>query len=239
MKTLLISSEETVQENTGVIRESRHDIISFPTLRFVPLKKKTLRLEDYQWLIISSRKVFDFIRNLTGLEKLKEVKIAAVGEATARYLEKYGLRADFIPSVFTGKEFARQFSRIKPEITGPVLRPVSTEAPDEMEEILRESGIKVDRFPLYKTVYPRYSPEEVDFITRQNFQAVMFTSPSAWRNFKKIFKKNYRYFLNGKKIGVIGPKTAEALAGDGYRDVLIPEQHTLAGLIQIMEGGSL
>ncbi|MFW6160734.1 MAG: uroporphyrinogen-III synthase [Acidobacteriota bacterium] len=239
MKILLVSSKETVEENTGVIRESRHDIISFPTLRFVPLEKKALRLEDYQWLIISSRKVFDFIRNLTGLEKLKKIKIAVIGEATAGYLEKYGLRADFMSSIYTGKEFARQFSQIKPKVMGRVLRPVSTEAPSEMEEILREAGVKVDRFPLYKTVYPRYSPEEVDFITRQNFQAVLFTSPSAWRNFKKIFKKNYRYFLNGKKIGVIGPKTAEALAGDGYRDVLIPEHHTLAGLLKIIEGGSL
>lgn len=239
MKILLVSSKETVEENTEIIRKSRHDIVSFTTLHFVPLERKTLRLEDYQWVVISSRKVFDFIRNLTGLEKLKKIKIAVIGEATAGYLEKHGLQADFMSSIYTGKEFARQFSQIKPKVMGRVLRPVSTEAPSEMEEILREAGIEVDRFLLYKTVCPQYSSKEVDFIIRQNFQAVLFTSPSGWRNFKRILNNNFRHFLNGKKIGVIGPKTAEALARDGYQEVLIPDNHTLAGLLKIIEGESL
>lgn len=236
MKIVLTSSATTIKENKEIINSSKFKFILFPTIEFKPIRRLPVSLKNYEWLIISSRKVYDFLSPLIKSEELDEIKIAAVGEATFRYLKKKKVRVSFVSSVFTAEDFAFEFKKKFPEIKGKALRPVSSLAARGLEKILNDYGIGVDVVSIYKPVCPSYSGEEIKRIKEISFQAIIFTSPSTWYNFKQIFKPDSHRLLNGKIIGVIGPTTAKALEKDSYKKYIVPEKYTLANLIKKMEG---
>ena len=67
----------------------------------------------WDWLLFTSANaVHAFFRRFFALEldlrKLSGVQIGVVGTASAQALEKYHLRADFIPSRFTGSALAAE-----------------------------------------------------------------------------------------------------------------------------------
>lgn len=236
MKILLVSSKKTIEENFEALHSSRCGIEVFPAIDFKSLRTRPLNLEGCEWLIISSRKVFDFLAHLCSRDDLKKLKIAAVGEATARYLRSQKVRVDFVSSRFTGKDFAQEFVALYPGTQGKILRPLSASASDEIEGIFREHGMDVEVFPLYKPVLPTFPEEEIARIKKEAFDGVAFTSPSAWENFKRLFGADYPRFLQNKVLGAIGPTTARAVEKDGCRINLMPETHTLAALIKKFEG---
>lgn len=236
MKTILTSSSSTIEENKDILDSSKLEYISFPTIAFKPLWKKRINLNEHEWLIISSRKVYDFLAPLVDPQELQEIKIAAVGEATSRYLEVKGLKVHFVASTFTGEDFAREFAKKFSGMKGKVLRPVSTRAPRTMEKILKKFNVKVDTLPLYATVCPFYTEEEKNKIKDLSFEGIVFTSPSTWHNFKRIFGLDHIPLLYGKTLAVIGPATGKALEKDGYKEYVMPEKHTLAELIKKLEG---
>lgn len=236
MKIILTSSSTTIEENKEILSSSKFEFIFFPTIEFKPMRKKPLNLKDYEWLIISSRKTYDFLSPLVKLEKLQKIKIAVVGEVTSRYLQEKNVKVSFVSSTFTGEDFAREFGKKFPDIKGKILRPISSLAPRGLERILKKFGIKVDTLPLYKTVCPSYSEEEIKKIKDISFQGIIFTSPSTWHNFKRIFEPDYRQLLNSKTISVIGSTTGKALEKDGYKKYILPEKYTLAHLIKKLEG---
>lgn len=236
MKIVLTASSTTIEENREILSSSKCAFIFFPTIEFKPVRKEPINLKDYEWLIISSRKVYDFLLPLVKTQEMQEVKIAAVGEASSRYLQEKNLKVNFVSSIFTGADFAREFGKKFPGIKGKILRPVSTRAPREMEKILKKFGIEVDTIPLYEPFCPSYTEEEIQKIKEENFQGIIFTSPSSWHNFKRIIRHDYSQCMNGKIIGVIGPTTAKALEKDGYVNYVMPEKYTLAHVIKKLEG---
>lgn len=236
MKIILASSSTTMEENKEILSSSKFELILFPTIEFKPIRKKPVNLKGYEWLVISSRKAYDFLSPLVKPEELQKIKIAAVGEATAGYLQEKNIKINFVSSTFTGEDFAREFGEKFHAMKGKILRPVSSLAPRGLERILKKFGIEVDTLPLYKPVCPLYSEEEIKKIKEENFKGIIFASPSTWYNFKRIFDPDYPQFLNGKIIGVIGPTTGKALEKDGYKKYIIPEKYTLAHLIKKLEG---
>lgn len=233
---VLTSSSSTIQENREILESSKLEFISFPTIVFKPIKKERINFKDYEWLIVSSRKVYDFLAPLVFPQELQKIKIAAVGEATSRYLKEKNLKVHFVASTFTGEDFAREFAKKFSGMKGKVLRPVSNSAPRTMEKILKNFSLDVDTFPLYATVCPSYTEEEKKKIKDLSFQAILFTSPSTWHNFKRIFGHDHISLLAGKTIAVIGPATGKTLEKDGCRKYIMPEKHTLAELIKKLEG---
>ncbi|MBS3819061.1 uroporphyrinogen-III synthase [bacterium] len=236
MKILLTSSPFTVEKNKETLDKSKIEFLYFKTIEFKPIRKTPFDLKEYEWVIISSRSVYHFLSPLVKKEDWTKVKIAAVGEATSRYLRENNLEVEFVSSVFTGKAFAKEFINKYPSVKGKILRPVSSLASSELDNILKEAGMKVERVPLYKTVCPRYSSHEVEDLKKKNFKGIVFTSPSSWENFKKIMRDNIDSLLKQKVIAVLGPSTARALEKDGYTDYIMPSKYTLSHLITKMEG---
>jgi len=236
MRILVISSPETIRENEDILKSVKLQFLFFPAIDFKPLRKDPLSLKAYEWLVVSSRKVLDFLIPLARKEELREIKVAAVGEATAHYLRRKNVRVDFVSQRFSGEHFAREFGEKYAGMKGKVLRPRSSRAPRKMEKILADFGIMVDSVPLYRTICPFYPEEKVRKIQETSIQGIIFTSPSTWRHFKRIFGDKYRPFLKDKIIGVIGPTTAKALKEDGYRRLIMPEKFTFRDLIIKLEG---
>jgi uroporphyrinogen III methyltransferase/synthase len=182
----------------------------------------------YEWIAFTSVNAVKAVR-----EKFEEygldarafagIKVAAVGEQTARALVDFGVKPDLVPS---GEQSAAGLLEDWPPYD-PVFDPIDRVflpradiATETLVAGLVELGWEVDDVTAYRTV--RASPPPAD--TREaikggGFDAVLFTSSSTVRNLVGIAGKPH----NVTVIACIGPATAKTAEEHGLRvDVMAP-----------------
>ncbi|MGK5530088.1 uroporphyrinogen-III synthase [Streptomyces sp. URMC 129] len=190
----------------------------------------------YEWIAFTSVNAVRAIR-----EKFEEygldarafagIKVAAVGEQTARALLRFGVRPDLVPS---GEQSAAGLLEDWPPYD-PVFDPIDRVflpradiATETLVAGLVELGWEVDDVTAYRTVRASPPPAETrEAIKSGGFDAVLFTSSSTVRNLVGIAGKPH----NVTVIACIGPATARTAEEHGLRvDVMAPEPsvHALA-----------
>jgi uroporphyrinogen III methyltransferase/synthase len=183
----------------------------------------------YEWIAFTSANAVKAIR-----EKFEEygldarafagIKVAAVGEQTARSLREFGVKPDLVPS---GEQSAAGLLEDFPpydSVFDPINRvflPRADIATETLVAGLVELGWEVDDVTAYRTVRAAPPPAEVrDAIKGGGFDAVLFTSSSTVRNLVGIAGKPHATTV----IACIGPATAKTAEEHGLRvDVLAPE----------------
>ncbi|MCD9144854.1 uroporphyrinogen-III synthase [Streptomyces albireticuli] len=190
----------------------------------------------YEWIAFTSVNAVKAVR-----EKFEEygldarafagIKVAAVGEQTARSLIEFGVKPDLVPS---GEQSAAGLLEDWPPYD-PVFDPIDRVflpradiATETLVAGLIELGWEVDDVTAYRTVRASPPPAETrEAIKGGGFDAVLFTSSSTVRNLVGIAGKPH----NVTVIACIGPATAKTAEEHGLRvDVLSPEPsvHKLA-----------
>ncbi|MBV9025152.1 MAG: bifunctional uroporphyrinogen-III C-methyltransferase/uroporphyrinogen-III synthase [Streptomycetaceae bacterium] len=190
----------------------------------------------YEWIAFTSVNAVKAVR-----EKFEEygldarafagIKVAAVGEQTAKALVEFGVKPDLVPS---GEQSAAGLLEDWP-LYDPVFDPIDRVflpradiATETLVAGLIELGWEVDDVTAYRTVRASPPPAETrEAIKGGGFDAVLFTSSSTVRNLVGIAGKPH----NVTVIACIGPATAKTAEEHGLRvDVLAPEPsvHALA-----------
>lgn len=190
----------------------------------------------YEWIAFTSVNAVKAVR-----EKFEEygldarafagIKVAAVGEQTAKSLIEFGVKPDLVPS---GEQSAAGLLEDWPPYD-PVFDPIDRVflpradiATETLVAGLIELGWEVDDVTAYRTVRASPPPAETrEAIKGGGFDAVLFTSSSTVRNLVGIAGKPH----NVTVIACIGPATAKTAEEHGLRvDVLSPEPsvHKLA-----------
>ncbi|HEU5420074.1 MAG TPA: uroporphyrinogen-III synthase [Streptosporangiaceae bacterium] len=182
----------------------------------------------YQWIGFTSVNAVRAIR-----EKFEEygldarafagVKIAAVGEQTARALRDFGIMPDLVPD---GEQSAEGLAEAWPaydDVLDPinrVLLPRADIATEALVARLTELGWEAEDVTAYRTVRAAPPPAPIrEAIKGGGFDAVLFTSSSTVRNLIGIAGKPHAVTV----IAVIGPQTAKTAAEFGLRvDVTAP-----------------
>ena len=162
---------------------------------------------------------------------LSKVKIAAVGEATARRLREYGVIADLVPQQFDGVHLAGALlDRTEPfDLVTLCGAAVGSE---ELEAALTAAGRTVRRISLYRTVpLPLREPELVEKSLRAG-ACVAFTSGSMVRSFAASLPGTD---FSGVTAFCIGAKTAAAAEEAGFIPV-VAEKGTFDGLVKKILG---
>ena len=147
-------------------------------------------LPKTDWVFINSSFALDSIA--IHIEKLKEIKWAAFGKATASYLQKVGIEPTFIGEG-SPKQVAQQFFNKLGKDT--VFIPSSNLSLGTVQELIPSSQKEV--VTTYKTVYKKEKIPDQD--------CLVFTSPS---NVEAYFFMNK--YVNQKVVS-IGPSTTKAL----------------------------
>lgn len=224
--------------------------ISFETFRIKPLTESNeflqalTKFHEYQWIIFTSRNgVKIFFEAMGKLKKdvrvFASAKIACIGSQTAAALQQYGIKADFIPSIFTSEEFGKQlinFTNIKYK---KVLLLRSQIASNELVEILAQGGAKVEDIAIYTAVMQKGDSVSLEKkIGSGEIDWVTFASPSAVKGF---FENISSDIVNSSKINVasIGPVTSKELESHGVGINITANEHTLEGLLDAIEQVSI
>jgi uroporphyrinogen III methyltransferase/synthase len=183
----------------------------------------------YEWIAFTSVNAVKAIR-----EKFEEygldarafagIKVAAVGEQTARALRDFGVRPDLVPS---GEQSAAGLLEDWPPYD-PVFDPIDRVflpradiATETLVAGLVELGWEVDDVTAYRTVRAAPPPAATrEAIKGGGFDAVLFTSSSTVKNLVGIAGKPHPVTV----VACIGPATARMAEEHGLRvDVVAPE----------------
>jgi uroporphyrinogen III methyltransferase/synthase len=182
----------------------------------------------YEWVAFTSVNAVKAVREKFedyGLDAraFAGIKVAAVGEATAKALKAFGVVPDLVPA---GDQSAAgllaEFPAFDPAFD-PIERvflPRADIATEVLSAGLVELGWEVDDVTAYRTVRAAPPAEAIrEAIKGGGFDAVLFTSSSTVRNLVGIAGKPHAATV----ITCIGPATAATAREHGLRvDVLAP-----------------
>ncbi len=198
------------------------------------------RITGYDWLIFTSANGVEvFFEALRALGKdaraLGKILVAALGARTAAALARFGIQADFVPTVFTGAQLARQLIAYTNLRGKKVLLLRSEIASDELPDLLEDAQAEVDDVPIYTAAAVKTDSEPLSRQIQQgHIHWLTFASPSAVRAFFEQIPPA-TVLSSSAKVASIGPVTTRQLAELGVRIDLEAAAHTIEGLLDAIE----
>ncbi len=188
----------------------------------------------WDWLVFASaNSVAFFFNRLLALghdvRLLTGVKLVALGQATEKTLLKYGLRPDFAPSRHTGQSLAAELGIINGQ---RMLLPGSNLSSGALADELRRRGAQVAQVPAYAVRPVEPEPALISAMLDGGVDVATFVSPSAVAGLVEMMNGQLLPQLPSPLTAAcIGPATIEAARAAGLQVEIIPEQHTVDGLL--------
>jgi uroporphyrinogen III methyltransferase / synthase len=223
-------------------------VVSCPTIEIVepesygPLDEAIENLFGYDWLVFTSTNGVDFfLRRFEALgrdvSELDDLRVCAIGEATAERLSDAFVHVDVVPrqsraeGVFAALESylggRDKFDRLN------FLIPRAAVARDYLPRALEDAGSRVDAVAAYRTVAPRATERaRVEaLLVGGGIDCATFTSASTVRNLAQLFDTHdLAPLLAGVRVACIGDVTAAAAHEFGLRVHIQPPETTAAAL---------
>jgi len=220
---------------------------------FKPLDSALQNLPNYDWLILTSVNGADAMWERMGSLRLTKrplahLKIAAIGPATTKAIQRRGLKVDVVPKEYVAESIVRSLKR---RVQGKrVLLVRAKVARDVIPRELRKTGARVDVVEAYETVVPQSSRTRLRTALKdpkKRPHVVTFTSSSTVKNFAKLAgpRQSVRALQKaGREDAVrsrgiapirfasIGPVTSSTLRGLGLRADIEAEEFTIPGLVK-------
>lgn len=219
--------------------------IQFPTIEIGPLQDYTAldqaiaRLVGYQWIMFTSvNGVSAFWQRLEVAGKnsnaLGGIRVAAIGPATARALEKRGIAAQFIPDEYVAEAMVEGLGDVHGQ---GILLPRADIARQALADGLRKMGAIVDEIAAYHTlIVDAHGSEMVNLramLQRGEIDAITFTSASTARGFVQAIDLLTEIKNPNSKVVIacIGPITAQTVRELGLPVDVMATEYTMEGLV--------
>lgn len=238
---------ERVKEAVRIIEEHGGKALVAPTLELQISNSQSLvdlckMVGTLDWLIFTSpTAIISLFKHCKDLkERLNpNCQIAVIGPRTEKFLQKYGIESDLVPTNYTAEGLLDAFNSIKIR-NKKIGIPRTISARDKLPDVLMAKGAQVHIAEAYSSELPVNTELVKNLITNiidGKIDAVTFTSTLTVNNlFKMANDKEMDDMLevlrNGKIIvGAIGPVTAQPLRNAGI-PVLIPEEYTVKAMLE-------
>ena len=227
--------------------ENGADVLEIPTIKIGPPTDRQRFVEaiaalgEYDWLVFTSPNgvtaFFDyFFRAFNDIRMLGNLRLAAVGPATAAKIAEFHLAVDVVPNKYVASEVAGAIQAHEGVENLKMLIARAEVANPELPQALTELGAIVDDVPVYKTIIEdqdfngaaaRFEDEGADWIT--------FTSSSTVEHFHQRFDLiALTERLPDLKFASIGPETSKALRALGHEPSIEASEHTIDGLVNAL-----
>jgi uroporphyrinogen-III synthase len=233
------------------LRKLGAEVIEIPFIEirrprsYTPLDTALKNLVEYDWLILTSvngvEAMWERITRLGVTRKqLRHLKVAAVGPATKKAIEKEGLKVHIMPREYVAEAVVASLRR---KVKGKrVLLARAKVARDVIPHELRKLGAQVDVVEAYETVLPQTSRKRLRKVmadVKRRPHVIAFTSSSTVRNFAALLGgmrgrvvRDHTHVLDDIRLASIGPVTSSTLRELGLRADVEAKVYTIPGLIQ-------
>ncbi len=248
-RTVLVTrAREQAAEFAAALEAFGARVVFCPTIEIVApesyaqLDEAVENLFGYDWLIFTSTNAVEhFLARLGALAKdvseLDELRVCAVGAATAERLAEAHIHVDVVPELAQAEGV---FSALADYAGGReslhglnFLFPRAAAGRDYIPRALAEAGARVDVVTAYRTVRPETTERAKTeaLLVGGGVDCVTFTSPSTVRNFAQLFDtSDLAPLLAGVRVACIGGTTASAAADLNLRADIVPAEHNARAL---------
>ena len=246
-RIIVSRAREQAGSLSQLLQERGADVLEIPFIEIHPPKSYEAMdlaiqgLMNYDWLILTSvNGVASFFARLQKLGKdethLLHLKIAAIGPATRKAIEKHGLPVDVMPKEYVAEAVVEE---LKNDVAGQkILLARAKVARDVIPNELRQLGAKVHVIEAYETVLPESSREALVTALSGDHKpfAITFTSSSTVKNFLDLIgeERAHSSLLDGVKLASIGPVTSQTLRELGLRVDVEAKEYTIPGLVDAL-----
>jgi len=244
VRVLVTRPRERVSTLANLLREKGAEALELPAIRTVPVKDLTpvdaaierLAKGGYDWLVFTSLSgvdiFFDRLIALNDLRALGGAKLAAIGQGTQKALLKYGLRADFLPSVYDGKTLGRELRAVCAPGDRILIPRAAIGNHELIAELEKGDHLTVTDIATYDTEYAASDViDERGEIERGEIDFAVFTSASTVRGFAASVSD-----VDFSRVNAvcIGKQTAAEAQKRGMR-TWIARKATLEALVEAVE----
>lgn len=198
-------------------------------------------LYGYDWLIFTSANAIDYFQRRLEtrgikIEELDEIKVCAIGQASADKLRDAHVHVDLVPSQAKAEGV---FSALSEFVGGDehlhglnVLIPRAAVGRDYLPKALEEVGARVDVVTAYRTVVPENLDRgRLSAMLAGSGDCIAFTSSSTVKNLALLFDTHdLSKVLSGITVACIGDITAATAAEYGLEVKIQPARFTTADL---------
>jgi uroporphyrinogen III methyltransferase/synthase len=198
-------------------------------------------LYGYDWLIFTSANAIAFfLRRLTtrgiAIDQLDDIKVCAIGQASADKLRDAHVHVDVIPSeakaegVFAAlTEYAGGVEQLRGL---NILLPRAAVGREYLPKALEDAGARVDVVTTYRTVVPENLDRgRLSAMLAGSADCIAFTSSSTVKNLALLFDTHdLSGVLSGVTIACIGDVTAATATEFGLNVQIQPAQFTVKAL---------
>ena len=234
MKKVLITTNR-YKEFEKFLDKNEYQIIPFPTIKTIPLEFEIESVHNYDFILFTSVNAVKFFFDKVKPEELKDKKIIAVGEKTAQKLKELGFDNVLIPEEFRAEGILKLIEENWNEFKNKsILIPRAKKGRELLSEHFKDKNIKIDVLPIYETIIniPENRKEVGKMLKNKKIETVIFTSPSTFENFLKIFDKQ---LLKNVKIAVIGKTTQNAIEKEGLKVDFVPKKFSFEELAKLIQ----
>jgi uroporphyrinogen III methyltransferase / synthase len=235
-RVVITRSREGNEELALRLGQMGFQAISIDTMSFSPpydwsgVDGSLRRLHDFDWLVFTSATGAEFFARRASELSIElpwrgKPAVAAVGEKTRDALRGAGVSVGFVPSEYLAEKLAvelptnrgRDVLLLRADIANPA-----------MTKVLTRRGFRVEEHAIYLT---RLSKEgaEADI---GGAEAIIFASPSAVEGFSSRVDAKTLARARGILALCIGPVTAQAAKGRGFKRTAMPKVHTFEGVLE-------
>ncbi len=216
------------------------------------LKDEATGDEGYSWLIFTSANAVKIccerlLQQSYDLGRLRQVRIATIGPATAAALARYGLTAQLIPDEYIAEGVADALlkdtrQRGESLVGKHILLPSAAEARKVLVRELQQAGAVVDEIAAYSTLpvasNDALGRDVLHLLQTHQIDIITFTSSSTVRNFVQWLTGTANIQIvteNGQlKIACIGPITAQTARAYGLTVHIEAKEFTIDGLVEAL-----
>jgi uroporphyrinogen III methyltransferase/synthase len=244
-RVLVTRPAHQIAPTATMLRRRGAQPVAFPTIALEPspdperVRRAVIELDDYDLVAFTSGNGVQYFWDAILAEgrdarAFGKARIAAIGPATARGLERHGLRADVVAETFVAEQLADAIlGTLKPGAR--VLLPRAEVAREILPVMLQEAGMKVDVVPVYRTVTA--TPDEGKSLRDllDQIDVITLTSSSTVDKLVELLGDEAIERLEGKVLASIGPITTATAEGHGLKVVVTATESTSPGLIEALE----
>jgi uroporphyrinogen-III synthase len=137
--------------------------------------ESTLVNGSWDYVAVTSPEAANVVASVWDAVRDNHIPVVAVGKATEKTLEKFGIAVSFVPSKATAETLAEEL-QLKGEST-TLLYPASARAQQTLQKGLEARGFQVTRLNTYDTVTASWTEEQKEQSKR--VKVACFASPSS------------------------------------------------------------
>lgn len=220
-----------------LLRRDGAEVLELPAIVTKPVdgSKPLSELERsaYDWLVFTSQRgvqvFFEKLLEVSDIRALGGVRVAAIGEGTRKALARYGVKADFLPSVYDAETLGRELAQVCADNARILIPRARVGSPALIRELNRGGRFQITDLPVYDTLYAASRVIDAkSLLERGEIDFAVFTSASTVRGF--VGAVGDADFSNVRAV-CIGKQTRAAALEYGMR-TWVSEKATLQSLAE-------